>query len=86
MFRFEERAHKRVSELHARDRSGYRDGPDAPVSNALRQMAQSDSGRLIVMEQDRLTGLITRSAIAHFIMVRSQLGFAAPDRMKPWRP
>jgi hypothetical protein len=34
------------------------------------------------MEQDRLTGLITRSAIAHFIMVRSQLGFAAPDGTK----
>ena len=79
----EERAHKRVSEIMRAIDPAIVIGPNVPVSNALRQMAQSDSGRLIVMEQDRLTGLITRSAIAHFIMVRSQLGFAAPDGTRP---
>jgi hypothetical protein len=34
------------------------------------------------MEQERLIGLITRSAIAHFIMLRSQLGFAPPSLTK----
>jgi hypothetical protein len=41
-------------------------------------MAEADSGRLLVMEQDRLVGLLSRSGVAHFIMLRSQLGFTPP--------
>jgi CBS domain-containing protein len=77
-----ERASKRVSEIMRPLDPAIVIAPTAPVSNALRQMAESDSGRLLVMEQDRLIGLITRSAIAHFIMLRSQLGFAPPSQTK----
>ena len=78
----EERANKPISEIMRPIDPAIVIAPDAPVSNALRQMAESDSGRLIVMEQDRLMGLITRSAIAHFIMLRSQLGFMPPRGAK----
>jgi Zn-dependent protease/predicted transcriptional regulator len=78
----EERASKRVSEIMRPLDPAIVIAPTAPVSNALRQMAESDSGRLLVMEQERLIGLITRSAIAHFIMLRSQLGFAPPSQTK----
>lgn len=77
-----ERASKRVSEIMRPLDPAIVIAPTAPVSNALRQMAESDSGRLLVMEQERLIGLITRSAIAHFIMLRSQLGFAPPSQTK----
>jgi Zn-dependent protease/predicted transcriptional regulator len=82
----EERAHKRVSEIMRPIDPAIVITAEAPVSNALRQMAQSDSGRLIVMDQDRLTGLISRSAIAHFIMLRSQLGFTPPNSAQSASP
>jgi Zn-dependent protease/predicted transcriptional regulator len=75
----EERAHKRVSGIMRPLDPAIVIAPDAPVSNALRQMAEGDSGRLLVMEQDRLVGLLSRSRVAHFIMLRSQLGFTPPD-------
>lgn len=78
----EERAGKPISEIMRSLDPAIVIAPAAPVSNALRQMAESDSGRLLVMEQERLIGLITRSAIAHFIMLRGQLGFAPPSGAK----
>ena len=76
------RTSKRISEIMRPLDPTIVIAPTAPVSNALRQMAEGDTGRLLVMEQDRLVGLITRSAIAHFIMLRSQLGFAPPSGAK----
>ena len=78
----EERSSKRIGEIMRPLEPAIVIAPTAPVSNALRQMAESDSGRLLVMEQDRLIGLITRSAIAHFMMLRSQLGFVPPSGTK----
>ncbi len=78
----EERATKRISDVMRPIDPAIVINTDVPVSNALRQMSQSDSGRLLVMDQDRLTGLITRSAIAHFVMLRSQLGFTPPAGTK----
>ena len=75
----EERPRKRVGEIMRRLDSAIVIHPGASVSNALRQMAEADSGRLLVMEADRLVGLLSRSGVAHFIMLRSQLGFAGPD-------
>jgi Zn-dependent protease/predicted transcriptional regulator len=72
----EERGSKHISEIMRPIDPAIVIAPDAPVSKALRQMSESNSARLLVMEQDKLVGLITRSAIAHFVMVRSQLGFA----------
>ena len=51
--------------------------PDASISDALHQMAEADTGRLLVMEGDRLLGLITRSAIARFVQIRTQLSAPA---------
>jgi CBS domain-containing protein len=78
-----ERASKRISEIMRPLDPSIVIAPTVPVSNALRQMAEGDSGRLLVMEQERLIGLVTRSAIAHFMMMRSQLGFAPPGEAKP---
>ena len=39
----------------------------------MHQMAEADLGRLLVLEGDRLLGLITRSAIMRFIQIKAQL-------------
>ncbi|MGH7935155.1 MAG: site-2 protease family protein [Candidatus Binataceae bacterium] len=46
--------------------------PRATVAQALRQMSQADVGRLLVMDTDGLVGLISRSAIARFLFLRSE--------------
>lgn len=47
--------------------------PYAPISDALHRMAEADVGRLLVMDGERLLGLITRSAIARFVQLKAQL-------------
>ncbi len=75
----EERTSKQVSDIMRPLGPAIVIAPDAPVSNALRQMAEGDTGRLLVMQQDRLMGLLSRSGVAHFLMLRSQLGFNGPS-------
>jgi Zn-dependent protease/CBS domain-containing protein len=48
--------------------------PDLPVSEALDLMMQREAGRLLVMDHDRLVGLITLNGILHLAQVRSSLG------------
>jgi Zn-dependent protease/CBS domain-containing protein len=74
----EERAVRKVSEVMRKREPAIEISPAATVSQALRQMSEADIGRLLVVQQDRLTGLITRSAIARYVMLRSQLGFTNP--------
>lgn len=54
--------------------------PQAPISDALHRMAEADAGRLLVMDGERLVGLITRSAIARFVQLKAQL---APPAVSP---
>jgi Zn-dependent protease/CBS domain-containing protein len=44
------------------------------VAQALHQMAEADAGRLVVMEDGHLAGLITRSGIARLVQLRMRLG------------
>jgi Zn-dependent protease/predicted transcriptional regulator len=75
----EERAVRKISDVMRRRDKAITIAPRASVSDALRQMSEADIGRLLVIEHDRLAGLITRSAIARYVMLRSQLGFNQPD-------
>lgn len=75
-----ERAAKRVAEVMKPINQALEIGPDATLAQALRQMSEAETGRLLVIENGRLIGLITRSAIAHFIMVRNELGFSTDER------
>ena len=43
--------------------------PDWSVMQAMERMAQSGWDRLIVMENEEIVGLVTRSAIAHFLQL-----------------
>ncbi|ALA56963.1 site-2 protease family protein [Nitrospira moscoviensis] len=44
--------------------------PDAPVIQAMERMAREGWDRLVVVEDDQIVGLVTQSAIAHFLQLR----------------
>ncbi len=43
------------------------------VSDILERMIQEDKGRLVVLREGRLTGLITRSGIAKYLQIKNEL-------------
>ena len=45
----------------------------ASLSDALRQMVTSDSGRLLVTDGGRVIGLITLSGTTRFIQLKTEL-------------
>jgi predicted transcriptional regulator len=45
----------------------------ATVAEALRRMADTDRGRLLVTENGHVTGLITRTGITRFVQLRNDL-------------
>ena len=47
--------------------------PELSLADALRQMTREDQDRLLVMEQDRLVGLITKSSLLRFVQVKQIL-------------
>ena len=69
----EERATRHVADLMVPLDNKLSISADAPVSAAMHQMADADAGRLLVMDGDRMLGLITRSAIARFVQLKMQL-------------
>lgn len=48
--------------------------PDAPVIQAMERMAQEGSDRLVVMQDTQVVGLVTHSAIVHFLQLRHSSG------------
>lgn len=45
-------------------------GPEAPVIQAMERMAREGLDRLVVTEGDHIVGLVTQSAIVHFLQLR----------------
>ena len=45
----------------------------ASAADALRRMGENDTGRLLVTEDGRVVGMITRTGITRFIQVRTEL-------------
>jgi Zn-dependent protease/CBS domain-containing protein len=48
-------------------------GPAEPLLTALAKVAQGDAGRLLVLDEDRLVGLVTMSAVLRQVAVRQKL-------------
>jgi Zn-dependent protease/predicted transcriptional regulator len=44
--------------------------PDAPVIQAMERMAREGRDRLVVMDQEQIVGLVTQSAIVHWLQLR----------------
>jgi Zn-dependent protease/predicted transcriptional regulator len=69
----QERANRRVHDIMVPVSAKFIISPDATVSDAMHRMAEADSGRLLVLDAERLKGLITRSQIARFVQLKAQL-------------
>lgn len=69
----EDRAHKKVADIMRALDPAIEIAPQLSAMDAVHKMNEADSGRLVVIEDGKLAGLITRSGVMRFIQVRSQL-------------
>jgi Zn-dependent protease/CBS domain-containing protein len=69
----EARAERRVREIMRPVDGSVRISPSDPISEALRRMVESDCGRLLVMQGDRLVGLISRTGVSRFVQLKTEL-------------
>ncbi len=69
-----ERSTRRVSDIMRRLDDTAAIPASATVAQALHRMAEANAGRLLVMDGNRLAGLITRSGIARLVQMRMVLG------------
>lgn len=68
-----ERSHRRVGDVMRRVDERIEIPLSATVATALARMTETETGRLLVMDGDRLAGLITRSGIARYMHIRTAL-------------
>jgi Zn-dependent protease/predicted transcriptional regulator len=69
----DERPRRRVREIMRPIDRELCVAPGASASQALRQLVDGDSGRLVVVENGRLVGLITRADIMRFVRAKRAL-------------
>lgn len=68
-----ERAQRSVVDIMRPLDASLKIGPTATVAEALRQMEEVNTGRLVVVSGERCLGLITRSGITRFVQMKTQL-------------
>lgn len=61
-----------VSEVFTRHKREWEISPDEDVMVALEKMIREDSGRLVIVESDRIVGLITRNGIARYLQIKGK--------------
>jgi len=72
-----ERASRRISEVMRPADRTIEIAPGAGVIDAIRQMAAADIGRLLVVDQGKLVGLITRTGVTRYVHTKTQLSAPA---------
>jgi Zn-dependent protease/predicted transcriptional regulator len=73
-----ERATKRISEVMRPADGTIEIAPGAAVLDAIRQMVAADIGRLLVVDNGMLVGLITRTGVTRYVHAKTQLSAPAP--------
>lgn len=68
-----DRAQREVSEFYSRHKKEWEVNPEDYVFNALEKMIKNDVGRLIILKDGKLIGMITRNGIAKYLEVKSAL-------------
>ncbi len=72
-----ERASRRVSQVMRAAEGKIEIGPGAGVIDAIRQMVAADIGRLLVIDQGKLIGLITRTGVTRYVHTKTLLSAPA---------
>lgn len=62
----------KVSDIFVPHSKKWEVTPDADVMRALELMIKEDKGRIIVMENDKVVGLITRNGIARYLQIKGK--------------
>jgi Zn-dependent protease len=68
-----ERASRRIGQVMRPADGTIEIAPGAAVLDALRQMVAADIGRLLVVDNGRLAGLITRTGVTRYVYAKTQL-------------
>ncbi|MBI4966345.1 MAG: site-2 protease family protein [Desulfomonile tiedjei] len=66
----EERGTKTVREVMSPLSDGLEIDPDASLVEALKKMTQQGAGRLLVMDRDRMAGMITKTGLLRFLEIK----------------
>jgi CBS domain-containing protein len=66
--------------LEAKGREVYAVGPDEPVYEAIRQMAERQVGALLVMDGERLAGIVSERDYARKVILRDRASRTTPVR------
>jgi Zn-dependent protease/predicted transcriptional regulator len=74
----EERGQKTVADVMRPLDAAIEIAADASAIEAMHKMNEANSGRLVVTDQGRLVGLITRTGVARFVQIKTQLGAETP--------
>jgi predicted transcriptional regulator len=69
----EDRTHKKVADIMRALDPAIEIAPQGSAMDAVRKMNEADSGRLVVVDNGEVIGLIPRSGVMRFIQIRAQL-------------
>jgi Zn-dependent protease/CBS domain-containing protein len=72
-----ERASRRISDIMRPADPTIEIAPGAGIIDAIRQMAAAAIGRLLVVDQGQLVGLITSTGVTHYVDTKTQLSTPA---------
>jgi Zn-dependent protease/CBS domain-containing protein len=81
----EERSHHQVSEVMEQDLRPIIVSPDTDALDALSQMQQTGSSRLLVMEGDRLVGIVSLKDLLSFLNLKMELDAGQDNAPRPPR-
>ncbi|MEM3101689.1 MAG: CBS domain-containing protein [Candidatus Nitrosotenuis sp.] len=62
-----------VSEVFSKHKKEWEISPEEDVLRALEKMIKDDTGRLVIIEGDRIVGMITRNGIARYVQIKESL-------------
>ncbi|MEJ5227691.1 site-2 protease family protein [Thermodesulfovibrio sp.] len=68
-----DRAQREVSEFYQRHRNEWEISEEEFVVNALERMLKNEMGRLVVVDGDKIVGMITRNGIAKYLEVKGAI-------------
>ncbi|MCX7988216.1 MAG: site-2 protease family protein [Thermodesulfovibrio sp.] len=68
-----DRGIREVSEFYGRHKSEWEVSPEDTVINALERMIRNDMGRLVILEEGKISGMITRNGIAKYLEVKGYI-------------
>jgi Zn-dependent protease/predicted transcriptional regulator len=77
----QEQAEKTVGEVMAPLNRQLTISPETPLSEALRKMSDANLGRLLVMDDDRMLGMLTHTGLLRFLEIKRALGEPGNHRL-----